>query len=177
MEAHAPLRSATIISVTNLKRREFLRSLGAAATTLSFSRAAFSQAGPMASKLTDTITLISGAGNNIVAVKGDSGSLLVDCGDCGAHPGHPEAHRQRHEGVQYALAPGIDGRQRRDGEGRGEACFACEHATLDDPGNRPRLGKVGDEDLSRARQGSSANGNVLHNRQDHIRRGAGGIRA
>lgn len=35
----------------------------------------------MASKLTDTITLISGAGNNIVAVKGDSGSLLVDCGD------------------------------------------------------------------------------------------------
>ena len=35
----------------------------------------------MASKLTDTMTLISGAGNNILAVKGDGGSLLVDCGD------------------------------------------------------------------------------------------------
>ncbi len=68
------------------QRREFLRALAAGATTLSLPRVAFSQAGPTAArindaKLTDTMTLISGAGNNIVAVKGDSGSLLVDCGD------------------------------------------------------------------------------------------------
>src|ERR1700691_2420772 len=68
------------------QRREFLRALAAGATALSLPRVAFSQAGPTAAKindakLTDTMTLISGAGNNIVAVKGDSGSLLVDCGD------------------------------------------------------------------------------------------------
>jgi glyoxylase-like metal-dependent hydrolase (beta-lactamase superfamily II) len=32
-------------------------------------------------KLTDKITLITGAGNNIVALAGEGGSLLVDCGD------------------------------------------------------------------------------------------------
>jgi cyclase len=68
------------------QRREFLRALAAGATALSWPRIAFSQAGPAittlsATKLTDTMTLISGAGNNIVAVKGDGGSLLVDCGD------------------------------------------------------------------------------------------------
>src|ERR1035438_9708524 len=66
------------------QRREFLRSLAAGAAALSLPRAAFSQSGPTATKLTDTMTLITGAGNNIVAVKGnggDSGSLLVDCGD------------------------------------------------------------------------------------------------
>jgi cyclase len=63
------------------QRREFLRTLAAGATALGLPRAAFSQAGLTASKLTDTMTLISGAGNNIVAVKGDNGSLLVDCGD------------------------------------------------------------------------------------------------
>src|SRR5580704_5646981 len=63
------------------KRREFLRTLAAGATALGLPRAVFSQAGPTASKITDTMTVISGAGNNIVAVKGDSGSLLVDCGD------------------------------------------------------------------------------------------------
>ncbi len=34
-----------------------------------------------ASKLTDKVTLITGAGNNIVALAGEGGSLLVDCGD------------------------------------------------------------------------------------------------
>jgi cyclase len=63
------------------QRREFLRALAAGATALSLPRVAFGQAGPAASKLTETMTLISGAGNNIVALKGDSGSLLVDCGD------------------------------------------------------------------------------------------------
>ncbi len=81
------------------QRREFLRALAAGATALSLPRAAFTEAGPTSSKrsgpnlhetelsetkLTGTITLISGAGNNIVSVKGDSGSplgsLLVDCG-------------------------------------------------------------------------------------------------
>jgi glyoxylase-like metal-dependent hydrolase (beta-lactamase superfamily II) len=44
-------------------------------------RAAFGQASLTTTKLTDTLTLISGAGNNIVALAGSSGSLLVDCGD------------------------------------------------------------------------------------------------
>lgn len=43
-------------------------------------REGFSQAGLVATKLADKITLITGAGNNIVSLGGD-GSLLVDCGD------------------------------------------------------------------------------------------------
>jgi len=67
------------------QRREFLSSLAAGAAALSLPRVAFSQASlsaPLATtKLTDTITLISGAGNNIIALAGSGGSLLVDCGD------------------------------------------------------------------------------------------------
>jgi glyoxylase-like metal-dependent hydrolase (beta-lactamase superfamily II) len=73
------------------QRRDFLRALAAGAASLSLSRAGFAQAiplqpspaqaGPAAAKLTDKITLITGAGNNIVALAGDGGSLLVDCGD------------------------------------------------------------------------------------------------
>ena len=68
-----------------LPRRRFLQSFlqtfagGAAALTLS--RAARAADGPAATKLTDKITLITGAGNNVVALAGDGGSLLVDCGD------------------------------------------------------------------------------------------------
>jgi glyoxylase-like metal-dependent hydrolase (beta-lactamase superfamily II) len=62
------------------QRREFLRTLaGGAAVTLS--RAAFAEANPAVAKLTDKVTLITGAGNNIIALAGDGGSLLVDCGD------------------------------------------------------------------------------------------------
>jgi cyclase len=67
------------------QRREFLRSLAAGAA-FGLSGTAFSQSAPAesklgATKLTETMTLILGAGNNIVAVKGDRGNLLVDCGD------------------------------------------------------------------------------------------------
>lgn len=65
----------------NPQRREFLRTLAGGAAALSLSRAAFAQAAPAAAKLTDKVTLITGAGNNVVALAGDGGSLLVDCGD------------------------------------------------------------------------------------------------
>jgi cyclase len=65
----------------NQQRREFLRTLAAAGATLGFSRGAFAQTSPAVAKLTDKVTLISGAGNNIVALAGDGGNLLVDCGD------------------------------------------------------------------------------------------------
>jgi cyclase len=60
-----------------LQRRDFLRTLAA----LGLSRAAFAQSAPAATKLTDNVTLITGAGNNVVAMSGDGGTLLVDCGD------------------------------------------------------------------------------------------------
>lgn len=64
-----------------LPRRQFLQTLTGSAAALSLSRAAFADSAPAATKLTDKITLIGGAGNNIVALGGDGGSLLVDCGD------------------------------------------------------------------------------------------------
>lgn len=68
------------MTVMHLQRREFLRTMAGAAA-LGLSGTAFGQQGPTAAKLTDKITLITGAGNNIVALAGDGGSLLVDCGD------------------------------------------------------------------------------------------------
>src|SRR5947209_318893 len=65
----------------NPQRREFLHALAGGAAALSFSRAAFSEGGPAAAKLTDSVNLITGAGNNVVALAGDGGTLLVDCGD------------------------------------------------------------------------------------------------
>src|SRR5580704_7092900 len=65
----------------NPQRRQFLQTLAGGAAALSLSRSAFAQASPAATKLTDRVTLITGAGNNIVALAGDGGSLLVDCGD------------------------------------------------------------------------------------------------
>jgi cyclase len=62
-------------------RREFLRTVAGSAGMLSFARVAPAQTGPAAAKLTGNLTLISGAGNNIVVLAGDGGSLLVDCGD------------------------------------------------------------------------------------------------
>ena len=70
----------------NPQRREFLHTLAGGAAALSVVRSAFAQAGPAASKLTDKVTLITGAGNNIVALAGDGGSLLVDCGDAAHAP-------------------------------------------------------------------------------------------
>ncbi len=68
----------------NPQRREFLRTLAAGAAALGLSRASLAQAtqgSPAAQKLTDKLTLITGAGNNVVVLAGDGGSLLVDCGD------------------------------------------------------------------------------------------------
>jgi glyoxylase-like metal-dependent hydrolase (beta-lactamase superfamily II) len=65
----------------NPQRREFFRTLAGGAAALSLSRSASAQASPAAAKLTEKMTLITGAGNNIVALAGDGGSLLVDCGD------------------------------------------------------------------------------------------------
>jgi glyoxylase-like metal-dependent hydrolase (beta-lactamase superfamily II) len=58
-------------------RREFLQALAA----LGLSNVSFAQSGPSASKLTDKVTLITGAGNNVVSLAGGEGTLLVDCGD------------------------------------------------------------------------------------------------
>src|SRR3954471_14888166 len=59
-------------------RREFLQAL---AGTLAVSRAAWAQTGPAVTPLGDRIRLITGAGNNVIALAGDNGSLLVDAGD------------------------------------------------------------------------------------------------
>ena len=50
---------------------------------LALPRTAGAQAGPVApaTKLGDRVTLITGAGNNVIALAGDNGSLLVDAGD------------------------------------------------------------------------------------------------
>jgi glyoxylase-like metal-dependent hydrolase (beta-lactamase superfamily II) len=63
-------------------RREFLQMLAGAAA-LAVPRIAGAQAGPSAAstKLGERVTLISGAGNNVIAFGGDKGSLLVDAGD------------------------------------------------------------------------------------------------
>ena len=62
-------------------RREFFHRLAAGTAVLGLSRTLFAQKDLAAAKLTDKVTLITGAGNNIVALAGDGGSLLVDCGD------------------------------------------------------------------------------------------------
>jgi glyoxylase-like metal-dependent hydrolase (beta-lactamase superfamily II) len=67
-------------ALERLERRDFLRTLAGTAL-LAVPRAAWAQAGPSATRVTDRITLIAGAGNNVVALAGDGGSLLVDAGD------------------------------------------------------------------------------------------------
>ena len=64
-------------------RREFLQALAGTAV-LARPRGAGAQGGPSvlsATKLVDRVTLITGAGNNIIALASDNGSLLVDAGD------------------------------------------------------------------------------------------------
>jgi glyoxylase-like metal-dependent hydrolase (beta-lactamase superfamily II) len=61
-------------------RRDFLQALAAGAAALGIPRAASSQTSS-ATKLTDKVTLVTGAGNNIVVLSGGGESLLVDCGD------------------------------------------------------------------------------------------------
>jgi glyoxylase-like metal-dependent hydrolase (beta-lactamase superfamily II) len=67
-------------------RREFLRALTGAAA-LALPRTSWAQQGlqglqgPAATKLTETVTLITGAGNNVIALAADNGSMLIDAGD------------------------------------------------------------------------------------------------
>ncbi|MBV9508609.1 MAG: MBL fold metallo-hydrolase [Acidobacteriia bacterium] len=67
--------------MTNPQRRDFLRCLAAGAAACTLPRSASAQARPSAAQLGDKFRLITGAGNNIVVLSGDGGSLLVDCGD------------------------------------------------------------------------------------------------
>jgi len=62
-------------------RREFLKAIAAGAAALGFARPGFSQSGVSSAKLADNLSLITGAGNNIVSLSGGEGTLLVDCGD------------------------------------------------------------------------------------------------
>ena len=87
----APVSAATVSYPTVPPVLPFRRPAGADpeaaschAAALGLSRPAFAQAAPSspaATKLTDKVTLITGAGNNIVVLAGDNGSLLVDCGE------------------------------------------------------------------------------------------------
>ena len=70
-----------MVAAMSLHRREFLQTLASGAAALTLSRAGFAESTPAVAKLTDKVTLITGAGNNIVALAGDGGSLLVDCGE------------------------------------------------------------------------------------------------
>lgn len=70
-----------MIHVEPWGRRQFLEALGAGAAALALPRPSWGQAGPLATKVTERVTLITGAGNNVIALAGDSGSLLVDAGD------------------------------------------------------------------------------------------------
>jgi cyclase len=62
------------------RRREFLQALAAAAA-LALPRTTVAQAGPSVVPLTERLILITGAGNNVLALAGASSSLLVDAGD------------------------------------------------------------------------------------------------
>ena len=61
-------------------RREFLRALAGTAV-LALPRTTTAQAGPSVTPLGPRLRVISGAGNNVIALAGDNGSLLVDSGD------------------------------------------------------------------------------------------------
>ncbi len=69
-------------------RRDFLQALTGALGTMPFvlPRTARAEAAPAASPLADRITLITGAGNNVIALAGENDSLLVDAGDAAHAP-------------------------------------------------------------------------------------------
>ncbi len=69
------------MAVMHPRRREFLQRLAAGAAALGLSRTALAQTGPSTAKLSDKLTLITGAGNNVVVLAGEGGNLLVDSGD------------------------------------------------------------------------------------------------
>ncbi len=61
-------------------RREFLQGL-AGAVALALPRATWAQARPSVTPLGARMRLVTGGGNNVIALAGDNGSLLVDSGD------------------------------------------------------------------------------------------------
>src|SRR4051794_29601050 len=75
-------------------RRKFLQALAGALGTmpLALPRTTGAQTGPVAplttsiTSLAERVTLITGAGNNVIALAGDDGSLLVDTGDAAHAP-------------------------------------------------------------------------------------------
>src|SRR3954467_408318 len=64
-------------------RRAFLQALAGTLGTmpLALPRTSLAQAGPAATRLGERVTLITGAGNNVLALAGNNESLLVDAGD------------------------------------------------------------------------------------------------
>jgi glyoxylase-like metal-dependent hydrolase (beta-lactamase superfamily II) len=67
-------------------RREFLQALAGtlgALGTIPLARPgiAAAESGPVATKLGERVTLITGGGNNVLALAGENGSLLIDAGD------------------------------------------------------------------------------------------------
>jgi glyoxylase-like metal-dependent hydrolase (beta-lactamase superfamily II) len=72
-------------------RREFLQALAGALGTmpLALPRTTAAQTGPSApltTSLGERVTLITGAGNNVIALAADAGGLLVDAGDAAHAP-------------------------------------------------------------------------------------------
>jgi glyoxylase-like metal-dependent hydrolase (beta-lactamase superfamily II) len=68
-------------------RREFLQALAAlSAVPLALPRTIAAQAGPAAIRLAERIMLITGAGNNVISLADDNGSLLVDAADAAHAP-------------------------------------------------------------------------------------------
>jgi len=72
------------MDVTAAGRRAFLKALGGGAAGLVLGRHALAAPAPAAGlalqPLTDNLTLVSGAGGNVVALGSPDGMLLVDCG-------------------------------------------------------------------------------------------------
>jgi glyoxylase-like metal-dependent hydrolase (beta-lactamase superfamily II) len=66
-------------------RRAFLLALAGGAA-LALPRPAGAQAGPTVTPLGDRVRLITGAGNNVIALAAGNGSLLVDAGDAAHAP-------------------------------------------------------------------------------------------
>lgn len=64
-----------------LHRRRFLNTLASGAAVLTLPRLVRGQASLSRTELRGKLSVISGAGNNIVVLEDDGGSLLVDCGD------------------------------------------------------------------------------------------------
>ncbi len=62
-----------------IDRRQFVKGLAAAALGSSYLRAAAQSSG--ITKLTDTLSLVTGAGTNVLALSGKDGMVLVDSGD------------------------------------------------------------------------------------------------